>query len=358
MLLYITAEDVFGSAPPEPRGPRPPRTIPATVAGLYDFGLHHHVRKAALVSWEGDALAPLPDWRLDRLAIRLALYARERLEVEPGGRVAVVGRMCWLWPVLDFAAMGFGVTPVGVEHDVGDEALAGILAEAAPRLVFATDEATAARLAGLRRAGRLARAIVAADGLPREEGLLPLDDLLAAAAVLDTAERAQAFRAYSRERVAPDDPALWHVDGRAAVRMRHRDAMLQVSGALRSRPAGEGDVAYVDAPRVTLAKRLALAASIGDGQATTALGREGRAGDDVATVRPHGIVASEAWPAALCDGRGPRWPGGFDRPWAARRVREAFGGRLRWMETTQPLDGVARRALECAGVALDVPHGL
>jgi len=48
MLLYITAEDVFGSGTPERRGPRPLHTIPPTVAGLYDLGLRHHVRPAAM----------------------------------------------------------------------------------------------------------------------------------------------------------------------------------------------------------------------------------------------------------------------------------------------------------------------
>jgi len=34
MLLYITAEDVFGSGTPERRGPRPLHTIPETLAEL------------------------------------------------------------------------------------------------------------------------------------------------------------------------------------------------------------------------------------------------------------------------------------------------------------------------------------
>ena len=101
---------------------------------------------------------------------------------------------------------------------------------------------------------------------------------------------------------------------------------------LRSRPAREGDVAYVDAPRVTLRKRLAMAAFVGDGHTTTALGREGRAAEDVTELRPHKVLASEPWLAAACDGRGPRWPAGLDRRWARRRVQEALGGRLRWVE--------------------------
>jgi hypothetical protein len=355
MLLYITAEDAFGSATPGRRGPRPLHTTPSTLAGLYDLGLRHHVRSAALTRWEGASLGPVPDWKLDRLAIRLALFARERLGVEPGGRVAVMGRLGWLWPVVDFAAMGFGVTPVGVEHDASDDAVVGTLAEASPRVAFATDAESFERLVRLRRSGRLGDATVVAEGLPREDGLLPLADVLDLAAVLDTAERAQAFRAFSRQ-VSPEGAALWHAGSGGVVRLTHRTAMAEVAGMLRSRPAREGDVAYLDAPRVTLRKRLALAAFVGDGHTTTALGREGRVPEDLGTLRPHKVVASEPWPAAVCDGRGPRWPGSLDRHRAGRRVREAFGGRLRWIEASGPLVGDVARALDAAGIALDVPQ--
>lgn len=353
MLLYLTAEDVFGGEAPKRRGPRPLHTIPPTLAGLFDLGLRHHVRRTALASWVDGSLDAVPDWKLDRLAIRIALFGRERTGLEPGGRVLVLGRLGRLWPAVDFAAMGFGVVPVGVEHDVGDDALGTVAAEAAPRAAFATDAESAARLRALRRSGRLGDATVVAEGLPREDGVLPLAEFLDLGSVLDTPERAQAFRAFSRQ-VRPDAPALWHADGRGVVRLTHREAMAPVESALRSRPAREGDVAYVDAPRVTLRKRLALAAFVGDGYTTSALGREGRATEDLAALRPHKAVASEPWLAAICDGRGPRWPAGLDRGRAGRRVQEALGGRLRWVDAaTAPADGAAR-ALAAAGVAVHV----
>ena len=360
MLLYLTAEDVFGSGTPQRRGPRPLHTIPDTVSGLFDLGLRHHVRGAALASWTGGSLEPVPDWRLDRLAIRMALYGRERMGLEPGGRVLLVGRLGVLWPALDFAAMGFGLVPVGIEHDVTDDALAAVVAQAAPRAAFATDAASAERLQALRRSGRLGDATVVADGLSREEGLLPLAELLDLGSVLDTAERAQAFRAFSRQ-VEPGSPALWHAGAHGLVRLTHRQAMGPIAAALRSRPAHEGDVAYLDAPRVTLGKRLALAAFVGDGHTASALGREGRAAEDVVEVRPHKVLASEPWLAAACDGRGPRWPAGLDRGRARRRVQEGLGGRLRWVETTSAPAGETLRALTAAGVTVevrdDVPGG-
>jgi hypothetical protein len=273
--------------------------------------------------------------------------------LEPGGRVLVLGRLSRLWPAVDFGAMGFGLVPVGVEHDVGDDALAAVAAHAAPRGAFATDPASATRLRALRRTGRLGDATVVAEGLPREEGLLSLAELLDLGSVLDTAERAQAFRAFSRQ-VEPGSPALWHASEHGLVRLTHREAMAKVEAALRSRPAHERDVAYVDAPRVTLHKRLALAGFVGDGHTASVLGREGRAAGDLAEVRPHKVVASEPWLAAACDGRGPRWPAGLDRRRARRRVQEAVGGRLRWVETTSTLTDETLRTLAAAGVTVDV----
>jgi hypothetical protein len=356
VLLYITAEDVLGSGTPERRGPRPLHTLPPTVAGLYDLGLRHHVRPAALEWWTDGTLEAAPDWKLDRLAIRLALFGRERLGLEPGQRLAVLGRLGRLWPALDFAAMGFGVVPVGLEHDLPDDAVSSVFADARPRAAFATDVESASRLNRLREIGRLGGAIVVGEGLAAEDGVLPLSALLDLAAVLDTAERAQAFRAFSRQ-VAPESPALWHAGTGGVVRLTHEAAMGRVAPVLRSRPAREGDVAYVDAPRVTLRKRLALAAFVGDGYTTTALGREGRAGEDVAALKPHKVLAAEPWLAAACAGRGPRWPGGLDRPRARRRVQDALGRRLRWVEVGAAVPDEAARALAAAGVILDVRDG-
>ena len=353
MLLYITAEDVFGSGAPERRGPRPLHTIPETLAGLVDLGLRHHVRAAAMAWWTDGSLEQVPDWKLDRLAIRLALFGRERLGLEPGARVVVMGRLGWLWPALDFGAMGFGVVPVGLEHDLSDDEVASAVAEVEPRAAFATDPSSAERLKQLRQAGRLGTATVVGEGLREEEGLLPLGKLMDLAAVLDTPERAAAFRAYSRQ-VAAGSPALWHSGLRGLVRLTHQAAMAKTTPLLRARPAYAGDVAYIDGPRVTLRKRLALAAFVGDGHTTTALGRDGRAAEDVAAMRPHKVLASEAWIADACEGQGPRWPGGLDRRWAGRRVQDGLGGRLRWVEVGSALSDDAVRALGAAGVTLEV----
>jgi hypothetical protein len=238
--------------------------------------------------------------------------------------------------------MGFGVVPIGLEHDLSDDEVAQVCAESSPRAAFATDPETAQRLSQLRRSGRLGSATVVGEGLGEQEGELPLSRLVDLAAVLDTAERAQAFRAYSRQ-VAAASPALWHAGSRGLVRLTHEAAMAATAPRLKARPAYAGDLAYVEGPRVTLRKRLAMAAFVGDGHTTTALGRDGRAADDVAELRPHKLLASEPWVAALCEGRGPRWPGGLDRHRPAVACRRCSGGgcassrRARRQRATRPV---------------------
>jgi hypothetical protein len=100
-----------------------------------------------------------------------------------------------------------------------------------------------------------------------------------------------------------------------------------------------------------------MAAFVGDGHTTTALGREGRAAEDVAELRPHKALASEPWVSAACDGRGPRWPAGLDRRWARRRVQDGLGGRLRWVEAGRAVSHETGRALAAAGITLDVRDG-
>jgi len=356
MLLYITAEDVFGDGAPERQGPRPLHQIPDTLAGLYDIGLRHHVRRAVMAWPAAEGFESAPDWKLDRLAIRVALCGREKLGVEPGERVAIVGRLHWLWPVVDFAAMGFGAVPVGIEHNVSDEALVGALSEARARVVFASDPESAQRILKLSGGGRLGDATVVGEGLDGDDHTLSLDRLLELGSILDTAERAQSFRAVSRQ-IDPGQDAVWHVAAGGLLRLTHVEAMKRVEPALRARPALPGDLAYVAGPRVDLGTRLALASFVGDGHTTTTLGGGTQVDTEIRELRPHKILVSGEWLAAACEGMGPRWPAGLDRPWARRRLVERLGDRLRWIETSSAPGGQVGPALDAAGVELFAPGG-
>jgi hypothetical protein len=351
MLLYITAEDVLGEAIPERRGRPPLHTIPSTLSALYDMGMRHHVRAAVMLWPSASGFESVPDWRLDRLVIRVALYARERLGLSPGGSLAVVGGMGWLWPIVDFAAMGFGAASVGIEPDAPDDALVAALAGVSPAAAFATDADASARLLDLRRSGRYAGTVVTPEATSADgDGVLPLSRLLDLAATLDTAERAQAFRLVSRS-VAAGAAALGHVGAAGATRLTHGEAMERVATRLRERRAQPGDVAYVEA-RTSLEARLALASFVGDGLTTSAIGGEGRTSADVAALRPHKLLVGRAWLEAVCAGALPRWPAGLDRRRARRRLRERLGDRVRWVEPLGGSSAAIERALETARVAV------
>jgi hypothetical protein len=188
-----------------------------------------------------------------------------------------------------------------------------------------------------------------AEGLSEEDGLLPLARFLDLGSILDTAERAQSFRAVSRQ-IDPQSEAYWHAGPEGLARLTHCEAMERIEPWLRAYPSVDGDVAYLEGPRVDLGTRLAVAGFVGDGVTTTALGREARADKDVAELRPHKMVMSGDWLEAACRGQGPRWPAGLDRPWARRRLLERLGGRVRWIATTSGVGAETARALETAGV--------
>jgi hypothetical protein len=354
MLLYITAEDVFGGAPAH-GAPRPQDGVPATLGALYDQGMRHHARRAVLHSAE---LGAVPDWKLDRLVIRIALYGREKLGLEPGTRAAVFGRPSWLWPAVESAVQGFAAAAVGIAHDAPDEALLKALREAGPRFVVATDPESAKRLLELHGRAEAPRLplVAAAGGIPAVD-VLALEQLLELGGTLDTAERAQAFRLMCR-RIDPQAEALWHVSASGTARLRHAQAVERIGARLRARPPEPGDVVQLLPESVTLDLRLAVAACVGDGRSETVLGHPGTSSEEVARVRPHGLRASASWLEAACRGCEPRWPSALGRRRARRRVQQRLGDRLRFIETDGRVDDATAAAVAAGGIDLIVAEPL
>jgi hypothetical protein len=359
VLLYVSTGE------PEEREFHPLHSMPASVAGLFDLGMRHHVRKGALLLWEAQAWADMPDWRLDRLVIRLALYGRERLGLAAGDRVAILGPLHWLWPAVDFAAHGFGWIPVGLSPRLADADLRDALAESSPRVAFATDEESARRLNELSQAAAVPETLVAAESVNGSPKQVALPQLLELAANLDTAERAQAFRGQARA-VAAREPACRHfgVDpwGRAlpAARLSHAEAMARVRARVEARPARRSDLAYLEGSDVSLSTRLAYWTFVGDGLTQTALGRPGCAAQDLAALRPRkllGSAASLAESAALLsapDGA-PGWLGRLTRSAGLGFLSRRRGqrGRIqatRWIEAPDSLPQDVARALHGSGI--------
>src|SRR5262245_57955014 len=242
MLLYVTTGE------PQDKEARPLHTIPKTVCGLYDMGMREHSRKALLLHREGDNWVETPDWRFDRLVIRIAVYARERFDLKAGERLAIMGPLSPLWLAGEFAILGLAGAAVALSPALSDEEIVRALWTTKARLALATDGECGARLLRLRARAEALETVIGPDGAGNGDGaFLGLGPFFELADTLDTAERAQAFRAIARA-VEPDVVALWHfAPGIAPMThgLTHAQAMSAIREHLLALPAHAGDLAYV-----------------------------------------------------------------------------------------------------------------
>lgn len=354
MLLYI--DSLFAEG--RDRVVTPLHTIPDTLNKVYLLAMREHARPAVLMHWQGGEWRLFPDWRFDRHVIRLALYLRERVGIAPGNRVAVVSELRPEPLLLDFAAAALGAVSVAVGADESEEELAGILAEAAPRAAFVSGaalnkvEAVRDRISGLEQ-------LVVFDPVTPEDRAVLFSSVVDLGGTLDTPERASSLRNQARA-VSPDQPAVRHyersADGSLRVReLTQAETIERLKRYWFGEPAREGDLVYVAGSDVMLRARLALWAFVADGSTTAVLGTPGREWGEIAALRPDKIVAP---PAVLegalrrrltrTNGRPKRFRDWVRRAaaWTSvgrlrpedRGIREALGGRARWICPTAPLE--------------------
>jgi long-chain acyl-CoA synthetase len=374
-LVFVAYLDSLFS---ESRGARevtPLRAVPQTLNRLHAEAMREHARPGALLIRDGATWNPTPDWRLDRQIIRLALYMRERLGVEPGQRVALVSELRPEWLIADLAALGLGAVSVAIDPRLEHGELAEALEDAEPRVTFVSPVAQQMLESLDGRApppGHLVTLGPAVAG-----GGIAFRELLDQGGTLDTPERAQSYREHARG-IGPERPAVRHYrkaergtwdviewsQGEVIERLR--------AGWLRE-PARAGDLAYVCDPTVAPATRLALYAFLGDGRTTTALAPAGRERSDLAELHPTKIVAS----AALFEdvaraglARLDERPGGHGG-WLShasrlaqrsrarrdqRAMREALGGRAQWIGSPEPLDSALAERLGTVTTVQPVPN--
>ncbi|HEX5385143.1 MAG TPA: AMP-binding protein [Gemmatimonadales bacterium] len=369
-LAYLDSLFVEGSA----RQVAPLREPPDTLNRLHAQAMREHARERALLAWADGAWSAMPDWRLDRQIIRLALYLSERLDVEAGQRIAIVSELRPEWLVADLAALGLGAVSVAIDPRAEADELAAALSDAAPSVTFMSTAARE-RLESLDGRAPAYGQPVAIDAVAAREGTVPLQAMLELGGTLDTPERAQAYRAAARALPA-ERPAIRHYrrspkGGCDRIDLTQGQVIERITAIWRADPAHPGDVAYVSDPAASLTARLALYACLGDGYTTTALGpAEGDAGH-LAELRPARVVAPARLLATAARDAGrsadverahaerkPR------RGWlgrAARRapplesgsgLRETLGNRVRWIASTDPLDtALAARLAAVAALA-------
>jgi hypothetical protein len=352
------------------RTDQPLGTVPETLNQLYLQAMRHHSREAALLSRVGTRWNPTPDWRLDRQVIRTALYLQERVGVKPGDRVALVSELCPEWLVADLAGLAIGAVSVAVDPGLPPERLLGALVEAGAKVIFASGTALSRLDGGTLSLPGLAEVI----GLGSATGageVRTFAQVLDLGGTLDTAERAQSFRAQARS-IPPDHPAICHhdasVEGRVAWQeLTQADAVQRIEQLWRAHPAREGDRVYLATPALTLGLRLTLHACVGDGYSMTVLRTPAGVVADLAELGPHRIIAQPSLLAEAArlaqtteqegDGAGG-WreragrilKRGGERP-EHRALRDALGGRVRAIEPLSPLEpGLAGRLQGIAAV--------
>jgi long-chain acyl-CoA synthetase len=328
----------------------PTREIPETMNRLLLQAMRDHARERALLHWEEGEWRPTPDWRLDRHVIRLALYLRERAGVEPGDSIALVSELRPEWLVADLAALGLGAVSAVIDPGLRGAELRTALEDAAPRVTFVSPavQATLERDDG--RAPAFGQLVPLASW-PGHTGAPTLEAWLELGGTLDTPERAQAFRASSRE-VEPGRPAMRHYVASPAGWQRLELTQGEIVERLRAVPPEErgrpGDLAWVIDPAVSPAARLALYAFLGDGYTTTALAPASSGLGEAAALRPSIVVAPPAIAAEVAHGAHERL-GLRARLRRGRAIHELLGGRIRRLGLTGPIEPALLQRLD-AGI--------
>jgi len=344
---------------------KPLGTLPETLSQVYLQAMRHHAREAAVLVRTDEAWTPMPDWRFDRQVIRTALYLQERAGVKPGDRLAIVAELSQDWLIAEWAAVCLGAVSVAVDPSLPASRLTGALIEAGPRVIFASETALPNLDNGTLALPGVAEVVALAPRRPAES-VRTWAEILELGGTLDTAERAQAFRAHARG-IPADHPALSHhdatVEGRVAWRELTQGQAIERIGQLwKARPAHQGDRTYVEASTPTLALRLALHACLSDGYTMTVLGAAGQARTALAEIGPQRIIApasileetvraaeTQPPPATKPEGwrekanRALKRSGGNP---LHQQLKDALGGRVKVIDPLDPLDPVIAGRLQ------------
>jgi hypothetical protein len=323
------------------------------------------LRRRNVAAWQDT-----PDWRFHRHLMRIGLYLRERCHLAVGDRVAVVSALRPEWAVLSWGALTQGAAIATLDPAMPDAELGAQLVALAPRVVFVSIDCAdrvVACLAGVRSAGT----VVVLDGEGTGKGL-SWTEVLDLGGSLDTAERANAYRAHLRA-LPPETPALGYAvgsNGSASWRfLSHREVVRRVQRVWTRSRIARGDVAYLTGEVPSLATSVALLAFTGDGYTQVVIGTKGNDLEEIAMTRPHKIVApvesvrrimeSSPEPASS---RWGKWMAYAPLPAFLRGDEDAtppsaLGGRARWLSTGASL-ALPLRARARKFVTLEIDDSL
>ncbi len=271
---------------------------PQTLGTLYTRAEHSAVTSAGRTVLRTRAPAgsagwiDLPAWRFFRQLVRMALYLKERSRIDASDRVLFFSSLRPERIVGEWAAIAQGGVAAALDPRSSDERIAGALKFLSPRVAFAEGDAARERLL---RVAKTSLEVITIDGTSPPEGAhVPWSAAMELGGTLDTAERAQAFRAAARA-LRPEAPAIahprtgdgtdgpWTLSSHAAM----VDRLIELWADVPPRPDG---TAYVIDPRTLAGMPVALWAFLADGQTTIAIGSPDREAEEVADLRPTWVV--------------------------------------------------------------------
>jgi hypothetical protein len=298
---------------------------PARTLGDAHLAAERGKRAAVIGAWVEGRREEMPSWRFYRNVIRLGLYLGERAQLKSGDRVVSLAPLGAERFILEWAVLAQGAVSIALDPALSGDELRAALRDLSPRYVVA---------AGRDELGKLE----SAGGATGVEKLLVLDanargsttvaravawaDAMELGGTLDTAERAQAFRARARNLDAAR-PALALRDascGAGWTFMSHAEVLADIASfRARVRPA-PGDVAYFLGRGVSRGARIALLSFVADGCTSTFVGTRGRELEELAQVRPQILMAPTSVAARVRDESGSRG-GHAVRAWLEQRLR-------------------------------------
>lgn len=265
-----------------PRGSDPhrdPRGLD-TINRLLLHGARYHDRSVLFVASEDSSNPPavggpeIPDWKADRLSIRIALVLHQDLFLEPGDAVALWAPLCLTWAFVERGIWGLGAASLPIPAGLGASEVSFVLAGARPKLLFVS---TGSRAASISIPDSV-EAIVTLDESAKGGFGISIRELLQRGGVLDTPERASRFRATARA-FPPETLASLEVDSDSAraVQETTQGGWARDAERFAARfPARRGDIHRLDWNGVERPARLVLYSGWANGLTTVVLGREAR----------------------------------------------------------------------------------
>jgi hypothetical protein len=261
---------------------------PQTLGQLH-LQAERSVKRRAVVRWaDGGQWREMPGWRFHRQVIRVGLFLRERLGITNGDRVLVVSPLRVERVVAEWATVALGAIAVTLDGEQPDDALSAVCSELAPKAAFAVGPAN--RLLRVRGAPA-PDAVIVFDPDPAPGVGRSWPTVLDLGGTLDTAERAQSFRAAARS-LTPSMAAIGYRErenGAPTTLLTHAEIVARLRGFWRRMPPRDGDLAYI-AARGSAPVCLPMWAFVADGRTSTAFGNGGREGDEITELRPHLVV--------------------------------------------------------------------